>query len=274
MRGCGCGRIGGALIGLALIAVLVVMAVVGPYLVPYSANTQHVADAYQSPSWRHLFGTDQFGRDQFARTWKGTRVSLFIGLLAGAVDLAVGSVYGALSGYHGGRLDSVLQRVLEVVVGIPQIVVLILMLTVFPAGIVTISIALAIVGWVPMALLVRGQVLKLREEEYFLAARTLGAGGVRLVFRHLMPNLVSLMVIQLMFTIPYAIFFEAFLSFIGLGIQPPSASLGSLIQSGFEGLRVHPYLLLWPSVVLCLLMVSFNVLADGLRDALDPKMRR
>lgn len=264
----------GAMAGFAVILVVVVLSVVGPYLVPYAPSTQHIGQAFQGPSAAHWLGTDEFGRDQWARIWIGTRVSLYVGLLATAIDLGVGVAYGAISGYLGGKIDTAMQRVVEVVVGVPHIVVLILMLTVLSPGILTISIALGIVGWVGMAILVRGQVLKIKEEEHFLAAQALGAGGPRLMLRHLIPHVTGIMIIQLMFTIPYAIFFEAFLSFIGLGIQPPTPSIGSLIESGFANMQYYPYLLWPPIAVLSLLMISFNLLADGVRDALDVQMRR
>lgn len=263
----------GAVVGLGIIVVLILLAAIGLYLVPYSPYTQRLDVAFQGPSGEHWFGTDEFGRDLWARVWEGTRVSLYIAFLAAFLDLIMGVAYGAISAYSGGRVDSVMQRVLEILMGIPILISLILITLYFGAGVLSISIALAIVGWVPMALLVRGQVLKLKEQEFFLASRSLGAGGYRMLAKHLLPNVLGLVVVQLLFTIPNAIFFEAFLSFVGLGIQPPDASLGSLIDSGYQDMRYYPYLLWIPASILCLLMVGFNVFADGLRDALDPRMR-
>src|SRR3712207_5680014 len=178
------------------------------------------------------------------------------------------------SGFLGGRTDNVMQRIIEVLVGIPSLVVAILAMVVFRPGIITISIAIGITGWVYMARIVRGRMLQLKEQEFALASRSLGASGYRLVRKHLLPNSLGPIIVNLMFTIPSAIFAEAFLSFIGLGIQVPDASLGSLISEGAGEIRFHPYLLWFPSVVFCLLMVCFNLLGDGLRDAFDPKMRK
>jgi oligopeptide transport system permease protein len=210
----------------------------------------------------------------WTRVWAGTRVSLYIAFLAALLDLFVGVTFGAVSGFLGGRVDDVMQRALEILVGIPSLVVAILAMVVFKPGIITISIAIGITGWVYMARIVRGRMLQLKEQEFALASRSLGASGSRLVRKHLLPNSLGPIIVNLMFTIPAAIFAEAFLSFIGLGIQVPEASLGSLIAEGAGEIRFHPYLLWFPSLVFCLLMICFNLLGDGLRDAFDPKMRK
>jgi oligopeptide transport system permease protein len=186
----------------------------------------------------------------------------------------VGVTYGAISGFRGGRADNIMQRGIEVMVGIPYLVVAILAMVVFQPGILTISIALGITGWVYMARIVRGRMFQLKNQEFTLASRSLGASGSRLVWKHLIPNSLGPIIVNLMFTIPSAIFAEAFLSFIGLGIQVPDASLGSLIDAGAGEIRFHPYLLWFPAVVFSLLMICFNLLGDGLRDAFDPKMRK
>ncbi len=265
----------GALISLVLIAVLLVMAfVLGPLLSSQTPYAQDVTRSYAGPSSEYWFGTDKFGRDMWTRLWAGTRVSLYIAFLAAALDLFVGVAYGAVSGFVGGRVDNGMQRVIEVLVGIPSLVVAILAMTVFSPGIVTITIAIGITGWVYMARIVRGRMMQLKNQEFALASRSLGASGSRLVRRHLLPNSLGPIIVNLMFTIPSAIFAEAFLSFIGLGIQVPEASLGSLISDGAGELRFHPYLLWFPSAVFCLIMISFNLLGDGLRDAFDPRMRK
>lgn len=219
------------------------------------------------------FGTDGLGRDQWTRTWMGTRVSLYIALLAAAIDMVIGVAYGGISAYYGGRVDNYMQRFIEILVGIPNLVLVILMILILDPGILSITIALAIAGWISMARIVRGQILKLKNQEFVLASRTLGAKDSRILQRHLIPNVLGLIIINTMFSIPAAIFFEAFLSFIGLGLPTPMASLGTLIDAGFKSLQIYPHILLFPAVIISLIMIAFNVLADGLRDAFDPKMR-
>jgi len=222
----------------------------------------------------YWFGTDELGRDLWTRTWYGTRISIYIGILAAAIDLLIGVLYGGISGFYGGKVDDIMQRISEVLMGIPQLIIVILFILVIQPGIMSITLAMVITGWVNMARIVRGQILKLKNQEFVLASRTLGASNKRLIIKHLIPNIVGQIVITTMFTVPNAIFTEAFLSFIGLGIRPPEASLGSLVNDGFKSLQTNPYMLIIPSVIISLLILSFNLLADGLRDALDPKMRK
>jgi oligopeptide transport system permease protein len=265
----------GALISLGVIILLFAMAfVLGPLLSQHSAYGQDLTRRYTGPTSEFWFGTDEFGRDMWARVWAGTRVSLYIAFLAAFLDVFVGVTYGAISGFLGGRVDDVMQRVIEILNGIPYLVVAILAMVIFKPGIITISIAIGLTGWNYMARIVRGRMLQLKEQEFALASRSLGASRSRLVWKHLIPNSMGPIIVNLMFTIPLAIFAEAFLSFIGLGIQVPDASLGSLISDGADQIRFHPYLLWFPSIVFCLIMICFNLLGDGLRDALDPKMRK
>ncbi|MDR0136459.1 ABC transporter permease [Metabacillus idriensis] len=221
----------------------------------------------------YWLGTDNLGRDQFTRIWKGTQISLYIAFLAAFIDMIIGVAYGAISGYFGGRLDNVMQRIIEVLMGIPNLVVVILMILILKPGIISITVALTITGWVGMARVVRAQVLKMKNQEFVLASRTLGASHAKIIFKHMIPNLVGVIIINTMFTIPNAIFFEAFLSFIGLGLQDPLASLGTLIDEGFKSMRAFPYQMIYPAIVISVIMIAFNMIADGLRDALDPKMR-
>jgi oligopeptide transport system permease protein len=265
----------GAVVSLGFIVLLLLMAfVIGPLLSRYGVFDQDLARRYTDPNSQFWFGTDEFGRDLWTRVWAGTRVSLYIAFLAALLDLFVGVTYGAVSGFFGGRVDNVMQRVLEVLVGIPYLVVAILAMVVFDPGILTITIAIGLTGWVTMARIVRGRMMQLKEQEFTLASRSLGAGRYRLITKHLIPNSLGPIIVSMMFTIPSAIFAEAFLSFIGLGIQVPRASLGSLIDNGAAELRFHAYMLWFPAAVFCLIMLSFNLLADGLRDALDPRMRK
>lgn len=238
-------------------------------------NNGEEVNVYEQKQIKEYYwlGTDNLGRDQFTRIWKGTQISLYIAFLAAFIDMVIGVAYGAISGYFGGRIDNVMQRIIEVLMGIPNLVVVILMILILKPGIISITVALTITGWVGMARVVRAQVLKLKNQEFVLASRTLGASHSKIIFKHLIPNLVGVIIINTMFTIPNAIFFEAFLSFIGLGLQDPIASLGTLIDEGFKSMRAFPYQMIYPAIVISVIMVAFNMIADGLRDALDPKMR-
>lgn len=221
----------------------------------------------------YYLGTDSLGRDLLSRILYGTRVSLFIAFMAALFNLTLGVVYGLTSGWLGGKVDNIMQRILEILSGVPNLVVVILMLLVLKPGISSIIIALALTEWLSMARVVRAQTLKLKNQEYILAARTLGQSPMKIAFRHILPNLAGVIIIQVMFSIPSAIFFEAFLSFIGIGIPAPNASLGTLINDGYKTFRFLPYLMWYPAGIMSVIMICFNLLADGLRDAFDPKMR-
>lgn len=293
----------GAIISLILFGLIVIMSLVGPMISPYEPNDQTITHANLPPKMpiienlgimdgvgtlggrevdmyemknieqNYWFGTDGLGRDMFSRVWKGTQVSLFIAFVAAAIDMLIGVIYGGISGYFGGRVDDVMQRIVEILTGIPNLVVVILFILIMDPGILAIIIALTITGWTGMSRVVRGQVLKYKSQEFVLAARTLGASDSRIIWKHLMPNVLGVIIINTMFTIPGAIFFEAFLSFIGLGLQAPDASLGTLINDGYKLIQYQPHILLFPAVVLSLIMIAFNLIGDGLRDALDPKMK-
>lgn len=250
------------------------LALLAPVFSAYSYKETNYELIYQIPSAAHLFGTDQFGRDLWVRTWMGTRISLLIAFVAAFLDLTVGVVYGAVSALIGGKVDAVMQRFIEILVGIPHLIIVILLMMIMPAGIWTIVVALSITGWVNMARLVRAEILKLKNQEFVLAARVLGTSTSRIIWKHLIPNTVGVIVINAMFTIPSAIFTEAFLSFIGIGMQEPKASLGVLINNGYQVLRNFPHVLIFPAIVIVLIMVCFSILGDGLRDALDPRMRK
>lgn len=219
------------------------------------------------------FGTDGLGRDVLSRLMMGTRVSLLIAFIAAILDITIGVTYGLISGLLGGRVDTVMQRILEVLSGIPNLVVMILMLTVFDPGILSIVLAMVVTNWISMARIVRAQTLKLKDQEFVLAAQTLGESRLKIAVKHILPNISSIIIVQMMFSIPSAIFFEAFLSFIGLGLRPPTASLGTLLNEGYKTFRFLPYLMWIPAATLSVIMICFNLLADGLRDALDPKMK-
>lgn len=290
----------GAVFSLIVLALLTLLALVGPAINEHTYRSQNLAHSNLPPKvagleWlgfdgkdvkgndvyatrnieeNYWFGTDEFGRDLWTRVWKGTQISLFIAVVAAALDLAIGVLYGGISSFYGGRLDNIMQRIIEVLVGIPNLIVIILFILILEPGITSIILALVVTGWVGMARVVRGQILQLKGQEFILASRTLGASNSRLIGKHLLPNVMGPIIVTVMFTIPTAIFFEAFLSFIGLGLQAPLASLGVLIEDGYKSMRYFSYKLIFPAAVISLVMISFNLLADGLRDALDPKMRR
>ena len=220
-----------------------------------------------------FFGTDGLGRDVLSRLFMGTRISLLIAFVAAMFDIVIGVTYGLISGLKGGTTDNLMQRFLEVLSVIPNLVVMILMLVMFKPGFFSIVAAMAITNWIPMARIVRAQTLKLKDQEFVLAAQTLGESNLKIAFKHILPNISSVIIVQMMFSIPTAIFFEAFLSFIGLGLTPPSASLGMMLSDGYKTFQYLPYLLWIPAVTLSVIMIGFNLLADGLRDAFDPKMK-
>lgn len=264
----------GALIGLVLITLLLLISFIGPHFNHYDFRTQNLDITNQEHLGDHFLGTDNLGRDLWQRVWYGAKISLLIAILAAFFDVVIGVTFGGISGYFGGRVDAVMQRILEIMYSIPNIVVIILLMMYFEPGILPIAIALSFTGWVPMARVVRAQILKLKSQEYVLAARTLGASHSRILFKHLIPNVMGPIIIAVTFSIPSAIFFEAFLSFIGLGLRPPAASLGILVSEGYKTLQLFPFQLFWPALVLSIIMLSFNLIGDGLRDALDPKMKK
>jgi oligopeptide transport system permease protein len=243
----------------------------------YAKQGDSWVDVYrqkQVPSGRYYYlGTDKFGRDLLSRLLFGTRISLLIAFFAAFLDLTIGVAYGLTSGWIGGKVDTVMQRILEIISGVPTLVVVVLMLLIFPPGVISIVMAMVLVGWITMARVVRGQTLQLKNQEFVLAAKVLGQSPVKIALGEIFPNLSSVIIIQTMFTIPSAIFFEAFLSFIGLGMRAPSASLGTLINDGYQTFRFYPHLMWYPALVISLIMISFNIFADGLRDAFDPKMK-
>ena len=297
-----------AVVGLALIIVIAALAIVGPNMNDYNYSDQNLSQKNFAPRVKALekygifdgseamksttgtkkinyyidkgledvyywFGSDNFGRDIWTRTWEGARVSLLIAVAAAIIDMIIGMCYGLISGYFGGKTDMVMQRILEVANSIPRLVICTLLLLVLKPGMVTIIFALMLTEWVGMSRIARAEMLKLKEQEFVLASRTLGANSFFIIFKEVLPNIIGPIITQVMFSIPTAIFTEAFLSFVGLGIPVPQCSLGSLISDGFNSFTTHSYQIIPPIIVMALLMLSFNLVADGLREALDPKFK-
>lgn len=263
-----------AMLGLFIIVFIIIVAVVGPWLSSLSYSDQNLKVANQPPSVEHWFGTDNLGRDLFIRVLYGARISLAIGIVASLINLTIGVVYGGIAGFFGGRVDKIMMNIVDILYGIPVLLYVILLMVILKPGLTNIFIALGIAYWLGMARIVRAQILSLKEQEYVLAARTVGSDSWRILFRHLLPNSMGPIIITMTLAIPEAIFTEAFLSFIGLGVAAPMASWGVLASEGVTSLRSYPFQLFFPAMAISITMLAFNFLGDGLRDALDPRARR
>ncbi len=269
-----------AMTGLTLIAIFIVMATVGTKLNGFKYYEQNYNLINVHPNSTHWFGTDELGRDLFTRVWYGARYSLFIGIAAAFIDFVLGVLYGGISGMATRKVDSIMMRIAEVIYSIPYLLVVILLSVVFSkagsgSSMFVLILAMTLTSWVPMAILVRGQVLQLKESEYALAAESLGASKNWILKKHIIPNTLGPILVNVTLTIPRAIFAEATLSFLSLGLQAPKSSLGTLANDGLAGLAVgNSYQILIPAIFISLIMFAFNVLGDGLRDALDPRLRK
>lgn len=295
------GKNKGAIFGIIFVLIMGILAIWGPNFNDYTYNevmmdaqnmppripgleklgifdgTVKGVDMYKLKDMKETyfwFGTDSLGRDLFTRFCQGTRISFIVAIISAALCLIIGVSYGLIAGYFGGVVDTVMMRIIEIINGIPSLVVVSLLVVVLQPGLTSIIIAMAISGWTDMARLVRANTLRLKSGEYIMASKTLGTSVPKILFGNILPNLLSSVIVMAMMTIPGAIFMEAFLSFIGLGIPAPQASLGSLINDGYNHMLMYPYQMIIPSVFFAVLMVSLNLVGDGLRDALDPKQRR
>jgi oligopeptide transport system permease protein len=263
-----------AVTGMAVLALLVVAAIVGPYLTPYAFDEINKNDVWVGPLVNgHLLGTDSLGRDLVARLFMGLRVSLSIGAVATAVSLVIGVAWGATAGYIGGAVDEVMMRIVDVLYSLPYIFFVILLMVAFGSNIILIFLAIGAVEWLTMARIVRGQTLSLKQKEFIEAARAAGLTRVQIIARHIVPNLLGPVVVYVTLTIPGVILAESFLSFLGLGVQPPMSSLGTLITNGAQDMELAPWLLIFPSITMVVTLMCFNFIGDGLRDAIDPKDR-
>lgn len=263
-----------AMVGLWTIVAILVIAIFGPMVSPYSYSDQNLEEQNQYCSSKHWLGTDDLGRDLLTRIMYGARISLTVGFLASLINLTVGVIYGGISGFYGGKIDNIMMRIVEVLNAIPMLLYVILLMVILEPGLQNILIALGLVYWLGMARIVRGQVLSLKEQDYVLAARSIGASNWQIITKHLIPNAMGPIIVTATLNIPSAIFTEAFLSFIGLGVNAPMASWGVLASDALQSFRSYPWQLFFPAIAISITMFAFNFLGDGLRDALDPKQRK
>lgn len=277
-----------ALVSMIAIVVIILAAIIVPEVMPHKFDDNFIAQGWQSKSPStpeakengFIFGTDVLGRDLFVRTFYGARYSMLIGFLAAAVNLLIGVIYGGISGYFGGRLDNIMMRIVDILYSIPLMIFVILLMSILNkpgsggSEIGTIILAFTISYWINMARIVRGEVMQLKGQEFVLAAQALGASKKRILLKHLVPNAMGSIVVTTMLLVPQAIFLEAFLSFLGLGLSQPKASLGSLANEALATLYTFPYQMFFPAAMICVIILAFNLFGDGLRDALDPKMKK
>lgn len=260
-----------ALASLILLSVFIVIALLTPWIAPYGYEQQNIELGAVPPSSQHWLGTDIFGRDMLTRIMYGGRVSLLIGFIATAVALLIGISYGAVAGYMGGRIDAVMMRLVDILYALPFMIFIILLMVIFGRNILLLFLAIGAVEWLTMARIVRAQVLALRHQEFIEAAISMGLSPATIIRRHIIPNTLGPVIVYTTLTIPSVMLLEAFLSFLGLGIQPPQSSWGSLIAYGVDTMEEYPWLLICPGLALSLSLFALNFLGDGLRDALDPR---
>ena len=263
-----------AIAGLVVVILLSLTALFAPFLAGEGLEDQNILSQYARPSAEYPMGADEFGRSVLARVIWGSRVSLLVGIVAQFIVLIIGVPIGAISGFFGGKTDMVLMRFVDVIYAFPTLLFVILLMSMFGRGLDKIFIVIGLTSWVTLARLVRAQFLSLREKDYVIAARSIGADDLRLIIKHMLPNALTPIIVALTFGVPTAIFTEAFLSFLGIGIAPPQTSWGFMVGSNQSYLRSYPWMLLWPSAALALTMLSFTFLGDGLRDALDPSAKK
>lgn len=258
-----------------LLLLIAALALLGPMFSPYTVDGVDHDNPYLEPSLNngHIFGTDNLGRDQFVRTMAGTRLTLLVALVASIVSLTIGVVYGAVAGFVGGKTDAVMMRAVDGLYAMPFIFFVILLMVVFERSFILIFVAIGAVNWLDTARIVRGQTLSLKQRAFVDAARMTGVSTAGIVFRHLAPNLLGVIIVYVTLTVPQVILFESFLSYLGLGVQAPEASLGTLVNDGSDLLQRAPWMLIYPATILALTLYCFNFLGDGLRDALDPKRK-
>ena len=259
------------LFGLIIIIAMLLFAVFGPIVIPFDYTVQDLNNMYAAPDGTHIMGTDALGRDMFVRMAYGARISLSCGFVASLISLFIGVTYGAIAGFIGGAVDNIMMRIVDIISSVPSMLYIILLMVVLGNGLTNVFIVIGITGWLGMARLVRGEVLSLKQREFVLAARVSNVSNFRIILKHLIPNAFGPIIVSLTLSIPSAIFLEASLQFLGLGITAPMPSWGGLANEGLQALRTYPHMILWPSIFISLTILAFNFLGDALRDALDPK---
>ena len=263
-----------AMFGIVVIIAMAILAVFGPMLCPYSYDDADFMAILQGPSLKHWFGTDGLGRDVFVRTLYGARISLTIGFVAAIVNMVIGVLYGGIAGYLGGWVDLIMMRIVDIVSGIPSLIYLILIMMFLGRSVQSILLAMCLTYWITTARMVRGQIFTLREQDYALAAKVCGQTKWQILIHHLIPNSMGSIIVTMTFLIPSAIFEEAFLSFLGIGIQVPKASWGTMCNDAIQYLTQQPWLMIFPALAISITIFSLNFIGDGLRDALDPRINK
>ena len=284
-----------SVLGAIIIIALLILAIFAPYIAPYHYAEGSLKDNYAKPGDKYLLGADFMGRDVLSRIIYGTRISLSVGIIGASTAFILGVLYGLISGYYGGKIDNIMMRIVDIMYGFPTLLLIILMMVLFKStfavttpgtiagtlsaidnafgGLFFIFIGIGVTAWIGMARIARGMALSLREKEFVEAARATGNSNFQIMIKHILPNLIGPCIVAVTLQIPRYITFEAFLSFIGLGVNPPTPSWGMMISEGYKAIRSYPHLALYPGIALAITMMAFNFLGDGLRDALDPRMK-
>jgi len=260
-----------SLFSLIYILLLIVIAIITPFIAPYDYAYQDLALGASAPSSHHLLGTDTLGRDLLTRMMYGSRISLMVGFLATSVALIIGVIWGTIAGFSGGKTDAIMMRIVDTLYGIPFIILIILLMVIFGRNLILLFLAIGAVEWLTMSRIVRSQVLNLSKQEFILSAEAMGVGKLNIIFRHLIPNAMGPVIVYATLTVPQIMLLESFLSFLGLGVQPPLSSWGLLIRDGAVSMEEYWWLLIFPSLAFSMTLFSLNFIGDGLRDAIDPR---
>lgn len=263
-----------AIVGSIVLIIIVLLAIFGPMFCKYTYDEQNMSLRNASPSMDHWFGTDKMGRDIFVRVLFGARISLLVGFVAALINLIIGTIYGGIAGYVGGKIDMIMMRIVDIIYSVPSMLYIVLIMLIFGASVTSIMIGISITCWIDMARIVRQEVKSLKEQEFTMAAFVLGASGPRILIKHLLINTMGPIIVTITLMVPQAIFTEAWLSFLGVGISAPLASWGTLAQDARELIQVYPMQTVYPMIAICITIFSFNFIGEGLEKALDPKKKR